>query len=955
MLPPEVLRYLDQQWSFMVGNDCVPVKVALQFMDQSSIGLADQYDQFQEIHAQLQSALKTIVNEHHQGFNSSIGTFHQIQASIQASQQRVRDLRLSLVEAKGVLSTVRPELKAFATTSHEYDQMLITITHIQELQEMPEKIEAQITEKRFLGAVRTLQDALKLIRKPELAELGALSDLQLYLNNQEASLSDILVEELHNHLYLKSPYCEDRWRRYATRSIAGERSAMPAERHQLTQFLDNTDFVTPMLEDVFHNPEVNTFAYLRLLLESLDRMSRLDFAIEAIHQRMPLEIFRLVDKCYSEVESRHPATARDRGGVSAHRHAKHDADARASDYQRADIIEDTLSTLYARLEATAESQRVLHEVIVAINRRQGSQKAAAAGLRCFAELWEVYQSEIRALLHDHLTSEGEFQNRLRRENDVNAHMFTAHSRDKTKKLFKLSLTDTNSSTLASEKEDLDFIFKASVPGLVSSAANTTTFMTDSTDRHAERTGNTIHKILVEPSVFNMNSLLPMSFAFLTRLKDLVPPSSDVVVSTLTTFLDDFLVNVFLPQMEDSLVDQCSIALSSADAFHEDGTWQQHASRPVSKGTIKYVEILEQFCRILGSLPADQSFAMLIINQIRNFYRRCREVYDILMSKPELEAGTGRKFRRSAQLAESGEFRQLLKDMFDNGREGDPAYEIELLLRGSKTRPIVKSDLLPDPKAVGRLGTLYTSVRWFAAKISALRHVEHEATVDRSTSLVVRARERWAVGTGSRIDSPAFLPLDEHTATEFDGLTTFLGELASLILRTMYLELRTQSLFSLSRAMSTSYRLSQPYSDPDQSILELNQTVLSFDGELAARLPRHAYGLCIANLASSVDIALLALASEIPDMDSFGHVRMFLNVSVLQQNLREIDDNANLDQATRLWKLWDDGPEMMVEAVKEGLDRNAVKSLLELYFGHGNDKLTEGKLQLEHYLSRIDAV
>jgi hypothetical protein len=30
------------------------------------------------------------------------------------------------------------------------------------------------------------------------------------------SLADILVEELHNHLYLKSLYCNDRWKAYST-------------------------------------------------------------------------------------------------------------------------------------------------------------------------------------------------------------------------------------------------------------------------------------------------------------------------------------------------------------------------------------------------------------------------------------------------------------------------------------------------------------------------------------------------------------------------------------------------------------------------------------------------------------------------------------------------------------------------------------------------------------------
>jgi exocyst complex component 4 len=45
----EILRYIEQQWSFMASPSCIPVKVALQLNDSSSLGLMDQYDQFHTI------------------------------------------------------------------------------------------------------------------------------------------------------------------------------------------------------------------------------------------------------------------------------------------------------------------------------------------------------------------------------------------------------------------------------------------------------------------------------------------------------------------------------------------------------------------------------------------------------------------------------------------------------------------------------------------------------------------------------------------------------------------------------------------------------------------------------------------------------------------------------------------------------------------------------------------
>jgi len=58
----DVLQYIQQDWDFMSRDDCVPVQIALQLMDSSTLGRADRYGDFQETHQQLQKALKAVVN-----------------------------------------------------------------------------------------------------------------------------------------------------------------------------------------------------------------------------------------------------------------------------------------------------------------------------------------------------------------------------------------------------------------------------------------------------------------------------------------------------------------------------------------------------------------------------------------------------------------------------------------------------------------------------------------------------------------------------------------------------------------------------------------------------------------------------------------------------------------------------------------------------------------------------
>ena len=134
--------------------------------------------------------------------------------------------------------------------------------------------------------------------------------------------------------------------------------------------------------------------------------------------------------------------------------------------------------------------------------------------------------------------------------------------------------------MTQEQEDLDKILQASVPGLVSKSQRRSGVAQDRSVTYDSPAAG--HKLLVEPNVFNISLLLPPSLSFLQRLKGIVPPDSDIAVSTLTSFLDDFLVNVFNPQLDETVTELCSQSFIDLDAFQQDSHWAEHAPRPIFK-------------------------------------------------------------------------------------------------------------------------------------------------------------------------------------------------------------------------------------------------------------------------------------------------------------------------------------------------------------------------------------
>lgn len=80
-----------------------------------------------------------------------------------------------------------------------------------------------------MPAALILVHSVKTINKPEISQIGAVSDLKAYFMSQESVclvyhlydcmlkaqiLTDILVEELQSHLYLKNYYSDSRWQAY---------------------------------------------------------------------------------------------------------------------------------------------------------------------------------------------------------------------------------------------------------------------------------------------------------------------------------------------------------------------------------------------------------------------------------------------------------------------------------------------------------------------------------------------------------------------------------------------------------------------------------------------------------------------------------------------------------------------------------------------------------------------
>ncbi|KAG0303859.1 hypothetical protein BGZ98_006198 [Dissophora globulifera] len=478
----DIQDLLNEEWDFMTKPDFNPVPLALELMDGSSLG--KDYDMFSMVLRNIERALRDVVDGSYQGFNASIGTYGGVIDSISDSQSRVKELRMDLKNSNESLRLRHADLVQLYSKSQQYKEMIEMLDEIEELKAVPAKLEALVREKHFLAAVTMLVSACKTTAKPEMTSVGALSDLSRFFNEQLESLAEILMEELHNHLYLKSPYCDSRWAAYTTGQEAlpsserGMFEGLGKDFSKLGQLSNDrlkrsTGFQPKtkpgnevrlddemITEDLEINPEVDSTYYLEILVESLGLLGKFKDGIVTITQRVPLEMYQLIDKTIAEVNERRNASAlktmmhmRDASSYDQDVDEEEDEKYLATKNSENEILKDLFWTLFSKLVCVTQGhstvliagQRLLRRV-EGDHLKQKDMGLVGVKMYTFADVWTPMLTEIRCLLSDYLMDMNQslgdgpdaFLTGATHDNGMDLMRTRRANRDKSRQLFKFT-------------------------------------------------------------------------------------------------------------------------------------------------------------------------------------------------------------------------------------------------------------------------------------------------------------------------------------------------------------------------------------------------------------------------------------------------------------------------------------------------------------------------------------
>jgi hypothetical protein len=390
-----------------------------------------------------------------------------------------------------------------------------------------------------------------------------------------------------------------------------------------------------------------------------------------------------------------------------------------------------------------------------------------------------------------------------------------------------------------------------------------------------------------------------------------------------------------------------------------------------------MSLIQAFSSMLDSIPQDQMFTQLIINQLVMYLDKCFGWYKALTSRL---AGPGQNTpltKAAAAFAREGEIQEITTKLLLHVDDTAARFslidkEIQALLSATKANPLSAYDIISDPKSVASVSLLHNSMQWLSSSLARLRHVEaasgsHSSSSSRACRWTLMTSLRPPHGrsrsTGGNTTT-AYLPLTGESVMPFDRTLQEFRELARVALLTLHIDVRCGVIYQLTRSLRGPnvtridqdpappprdsgapsdadaglyhWILRQPPAAASATILELNTDLISFDTNASAYLGAKERKFITRGLGRLIDRILVADADQIVVMNAYGAQRMGLDILVLQQNLRNVaitasptpgsdiiavdqdageDADVLLEQSSQFYNLFLQGAEHVVDFAK----------------------------------------
>ncbi|CAH1277328.1 EXOC4 [Branchiostoma lanceolatum] len=830
------------------------------------------------------SKLDKLVEENYDDLTATVNHFSTISTSIHTCRDRMQAVRQNLKSCKSLLRCKRDELRKLWIEGIEHKQILSLLQQIENVKQTPEKLDEYMAKKHYLHATELLVSAVASL-EGTLSGVEALRDVRAELQNKKEQMHEVLIEELHRHLYIRSTAQVNKpLRRQGSIKGTANRDVSPSPaRKLLQQGSRSLDYMSPgaasgdddpaqVQENMEGDPEADSVQFMSVLVESLSILQKIPETVEAIKSRMEKEMTLIVHRTTSQVLD----NAEQRGET-------------ATQQNQPRLLLELFELLFEKFRCVAQAHDA---VLMFLQRISNSASHGQAEFELYGreDVWSRIQAVLQLVLNDYLdvkNTASASQNQgpsayTDAAVDISTY-FTKKRHQKVKKypLFKFEMSSHAISMNNYLREQKRKKGGLGEPDLLENGTEV--------------------QYVCEPGAKNITVIFNTLQRFVKEIEVTLQYSSGARCQ-LHDFLTEYIKTIFLGQVHMDVnknIQQASRGAEALKLLTDAQTMKTMGlQRPLLQSTITVERCLAELRELMYALPAySDHFLSMICKMLQDYRDMCQSAY-----RGVVQRGSEEQRIISATWAKDEDISRLLRSLpnwqnLENRRaRKDDEVENPEAVRARNTKEsdlltnnlgdslIPKYEVLQDVNDLRVLANLHESLEWFAGRIRSFN------------STLPLASPGMGLSPASSDSSPSDLqPVSPATLASLTSLAREFQDLAETCLLVLHLEVRVHCFFFLlPMAKQSNYSGNLESTDPDPLVVKLNKDLSSIEESLTTSLNTHKFRYIFEGLGHQMSSILVNSTQYFNRISHSGIKKMCRNIFALQQNLTNITMSREVD-------------------------------------------------------------
>ncbi|XP_059581731.1 exocyst complex component 4 isoform X2 [Alligator mississippiensis] len=887
----------------------------------------------EEAYEKCDRDLDDLIVQHYTELTTAIRTYQSITERITNSRNKIKQVKENLLSCKMLLHCKRDELRKLWIEGIEHKHVLNLLDEIENIKQVPQKLEQCMASKHYLNATDMLVSAVDSLEGP-LLQVEGLSDLRLELHSKKMNMHLVLIDELHRHLYIKSTNRVGQRNKEKGRISSLVKDPSPGPLMDVTnlstprKFLEASQFSTPgssstremtlleIKEDSELDPEENSAVFMGILIKGLAKLKKIPETVKAIQDRLEQELKQIVKRSTTQVAD--------------------------SGYQRGEslsqenqprLLLELLELLFDKFNAVATAHSVVLGYLQQTVSSPSSQYDGDIKLYDMADVWVKIQDVLQMLLTEYLdmkntrtASEPSAQLSYASSGREFASFFAKKKPQRPKNpLFKFESSSHAISMSAYLREQRRELYSRS--GELQGGPD---------DNLIEGGGS---KFVCKPGARNITVIFHPLLRFIQEIEHAMELSPSKQCP-LREFLTMYIKNIFLNQVLAEINKEIEGVTKASDPLkilaNADTMKMLGVQRPLLQSTVIVEKTVQDLMDLMHDMRAySDQFLNMVCVKLQEYKDTCTVAYRSIVQSDE-------KLVISASWAKDDDISRLLKSLpnwinmaqpkqLRPKREEEEDFiraafgkESEVLIGNLGDKLIPQQEIMRDVSDLKALANMHESLEWLAGRTKA-------AFSNLSTAQMSPGQDSHA--------SMELPPASEQITQTLSELAKSFQEMADRCLLVLHLEVRVHCfhyLIPLAKQGNYAIVANVESMDYDSLVVRLNKDISAIEEAMSASLQQHKFQYIFEGLGHLISCILINGAQYFKRISESGIKKMCRNIFILQQNLTNItmSREADLDFARQYYEMmYNTADELLNLVVDQGVKYTELEYIYALSLLH----------------------